>query len=71
MILASQCMMFYVAFDGLLTTRVYVLYGSFQIFLRAAFIIIIMLLAFNEISSIKYQEYIVLRGAFSDKGSAL
>lgn len=62
--------MFYVTFGELLTTRVYVLYGSLQIFLRAAFIIIIMLLAFNEISSIKYQEYVVLRGAFSDNSSA-
>lgn len=44
--------------------RVFNLYGALQIFLRASFIIVIMLLAFNEISSIKYQEYVILRGVY-------
>ena len=61
--------MFAVTFTELLESRVYVLYGTLQVFLRAAFIIVILLLAWNEIASIKYQEYIVLRGALSESGS--
>ena len=69
LILCSQCLMFAVTFTELLESRVFVLYGTLQVFLRASFVIVIFLLAFNEISSIKYQEYIVLRGALSEGGS--
>lgn len=62
--------MFAVVFHELLISRVLVLYGTLQIFLRASFIIVILLLAWNEIASIKYQEYIVLRGALSEYAAA-
>ena len=67
MTLSAQCLFFAVTFAELNETRIYKLYGTLQIFLRAAFILIIMLLAFNEVSSIKYQEYAILRGVYVPK----
>ena len=62
--LASQLLMFAVTFQELLETRIYKIYGCLQVCLRGSFVLIIMLVTFNEISSIKYQEYSVFKGVF-------
>ena len=62
--LASQILYFAATFQELLESRVYNIYGSLQVLLRGSFVMVIFLVSFNEISSIKYQEYTVFRGVF-------